>query len=119
MSRLRKSSTVLETARQRLIGLKQISPKPTLAPDLSPEAYETEINAFSVDQDKYNGNLAALDEEINALEAREQRLADLNQRMLAAIKGQFGPDSSEYEQVGGKRRSDRKRTARVAKPKTA
>jgi hypothetical protein len=32
--------------------------------------------------------------------------------MLAAAKAKFGPDSKEYEQVGGKRDSDRKKPAK-------
>ena len=39
----------------------------------------------------------------------------MNQRILAAVKAQFGPDSSEFELVGGVRRSDRKKPVRKAK----
>ena len=119
MSRLKRKSKVLETARQRLAGLKQITPKPTFAADLTPEIYEAEIKGVSDDQDRYNGVLAALDEQTNELEAREERLADLSQRILAAVKGLYGPDSSEYEQVGGVRRSDRKRPSRTKKAPVA
>jgi len=34
------------------------------------------------------------------LDDLEERLNVLNQRILAAIKAQYGPDSSEYELVG-------------------
>ena len=75
--------------------------------------------ALTEDLDAYNGELALLDERTNRLDAREQDLADLSQRVLAAVKGQYGPDSNEFEQVGGKRRSDRKRPARAAKKPAA
>jgi hypothetical protein len=96
----------------------QISPPPTLARDLTIESFEAEINGYSDDQDQYNGALAALDEQSNELDKRERRLADLNQRITSAVRGHFGPDSNEFEQVGGVRRSDRKRPVRTPKPVT-
>ena len=116
MARLKRSSVVLETARRKLAGLKQISPKPTFVSDMTLESYEGEIEGYSDDQDSYNGALAALDERANELDKREQRLADLNQRITAAVRGLYGPDSNEFEQVGGIRRSDRKRPSRKPKP---
>ena len=112
MSRAKRSSSVLELARQRLAGLKKISPKPTFAAPLSEEAYEAEIDGFSVEQNAYNGEVAALDERTNLLDARERVLDDLNQRIFAGIRSQYGPDSNELELVGGVRRSDRKRPVR-------
>jgi hypothetical protein len=119
MARLKRTSDVLEIARQRLAGLKEISPKPDFGKGLTLESYEAAIDAFRLEHDAYNGDLSALDERTNLLDQHEQDLADLNQRILAAAKAQYGPDSNEYEQVGGTRRSDRKRPERTAKPKTA
>ena len=118
MARQRRNSTILETARQKLAGLKQISPAPALPADMTVESFEAEINGYSDDQDKYNGTLAALDEQTNELDKRELRLADFNQRITYAVRGLYGPDSNEFEQVGGVRRSDRKRPARSRKPTT-
>ena len=115
MARQKRNSTILETARHKLAGLKQISPAPTLAHDLTAEAYEAEINGYSDDQDQYNGALAAMDEQTNELDKREQRLADFSQRITYAVRGLYGPDSNEYELVGGVRRSDRKKPARTTK----
>ncbi len=111
MARAKRNSKVLETARQRLAGLKQIS-QPNFGPTLTPEAYEAEITGFSDDQDSYNGDSAALDDKQNRLNTRESGLADWNQRILAAVKAQYGPDSSEFELVGGVRRSERKKPNR-------
>ena len=119
MSRPKRSSTVLELARQRLAGLKKISPKPTFAAPLSEETYEAEIEGFSDDQNAYNGDVAALDEKANLLDVRERVLDDFNQRIFAGIRSQYGPDSNELELVGGVRRSDRKRPARRANVKPA
>lgn len=38
-------------------------------------------------------------------------LSDLNTRALSAFRGIFGPDSSEYDQAGGVRTSERKKPA--------
>ena len=116
MARLKRKSEVLEAARRRLVGIQQISPAPTFGPGLTIEGYEAEIEGFMADQDAYNGDIAALDERNNLLDAREQRLADFSQRILAAVKAQFGPGSNEFELAGGVRRSDRKRPVRSKKP---
>ena len=47
MARLKRSSTVLETARQRLSGLKSITSRPNFGPALDLDQYEEETNAFS------------------------------------------------------------------------
>jgi hypothetical protein len=62
-------------------------------------------------------DLAALEAQL--LEVRDRRdelyLAawDKVKRMRAGIKGLYGDDSSEYELVGGTRRSERKRARRT------
>ncbi len=109
MARLRRSSTILETARQRLSGLKSITPKPDFGPALDIDQYEQDINALGTSLDKYNQTVSLLDQMQNALEADEAKLNDKSKRMLAATGAQYGPDSSQYEQVGGTRLSERKR----------
>jgi hypothetical protein len=65
----------------------------------------------------------AIREQINALELqltdlrnqRDERMLtiwDTIKRMRATVKGTYGDDSSEYELVGGKRLSDRKKGGR-------
>jgi hypothetical protein len=59
-----------------------------------------------------------LSEELTSKENQKTQLADdlneMNIRLRSAAKGYFGPDSSEYELLGGTRASDRKRPARKA-----
>src|SRR5215471_11546004 len=109
MARLRRNSPVLETAGRRLDGLKAIVPPPDMGKALTIEGYAAEVKEYSDTQDSYNLKLATMDDDTNHLDDLEERLSDLNQRVLAAIKAQYGPDSSEYELVGGVRRSDRKK----------
>jgi hypothetical protein len=112
MARLKRSSTVLEVARQRLSGLKSITPKPDFGPALSIEQYEQETEEFNTNLDKYNDLLSLVDRLSNELDAAEVQLRDKNRRMLAAVEAHYGPDSSEYESAGGTRTSDRKQPAR-------
>ena len=50
--------------------------------------------------------------EQHGVDADESELREWNKRILSATEAQFGPDSSEYEQVGGTRQSERKRPSR-------
>lgn len=119
MARSKRTSSVLELARQRLAGIKSISPLPDFGSNLKISDYEVDINALSNKLDSHNGLLSQVDESQNELEALERGVSDKSVRMLAAAKAGYGSDSSEYEQVGGTRKSDRKRpSSRKAKPPT-
>jgi hypothetical protein len=112
MARARRTSSILETAQQRLNGLNSITPAPNLGANLTPASFATAVTAFSTRLNSYNEHVAALDDEQNQLQVAEKELRDLNRRILSAVEAQFGPDSSEYEQVGGTRTSERRRTVR-------
>lgn len=112
MARLRKTSVVLDTARKRFSGLKSITPEADLGPQLTLPIYEGKITAFAGKLDAYNQALAALDDMLNDLESAESDLNEYNRRYLSATEAHYGPDSSEYEMVGGTRTSERKRPKR-------
>lgn len=109
MPRLKRGSNALEIARQRLAGLKSITPRPNFGPALDLDQYEQEINTYDTKLDQYNDTLSLLDRLQNDLVAGEAQLREKNQRMLAATKAHYGPNSNEYETAGGTRTSDRKR----------
>jgi uncharacterized protein YPO0396 len=112
MPRIKRGSTILETARLRLSALKTINPKPNFGPALDLEQYEQEIEGFSASLDEYNDTLSLLDRKQNDLRARETRLREKSHRMLAATKATYGPDSNEYENAGGTRVSEYKRNTK-------
>lgn len=114
MARTKRSSAILETARRRLAGLKSITPAPDFGGGLKLGIYEDDINSLSTLLDSYNERLSSLDQLQNQLQAAEAVLREKNGRILAAAEATYGPDSSEYEQAGGTRRSERKRSG----PKT-
>lgn len=56
-----------------------------------------------------------LDAALNLRDDSAGVLNGLNTRALSAIRGIFGPDSTEYEQAGGTRTSERKKSVRTKK----
>jgi hypothetical protein len=112
MARQRRTSAVLETARQRLAGLKQINPIPDFGGNLSAAGGDAIVGDISGELDSYNQNYAALDDQQNRLEAKEASGNDWSKRILAAVAAKYGTDSSEYEMVGGTRLSERKPRSR-------
>ena len=108
MARRKRTSAVLETARQRLAGLKSITPAPDFGPNLKLDDYEQEINDLSAKLDLYNEKLSGLDQLQNEIDGDEKNLRVKNGRMLSATEAHYGPDSSQYEQAGGIRTSERK-----------
>jgi hypothetical protein len=110
MARSKRTSSVLETARQRLAGLKSITPIPDFGPALKLASYEADITLFSGKLDSYNEKLSSLDSLQNEIDSLETAMREKNTRILSAAEAHYGPDSSEYEQAGGTRRSERKRT---------
>jgi hypothetical protein len=112
MSRLKRKSSVLETAQRRLAGLKGCTPAPAFGPGLTMGGYETEIQTFLTTLNNYNQKLAELDDLQNGLQALEAGLREKNRRMLSGAEAQYGPDSSQFEQAGGTRQSEKKKPKR-------
>lgn len=65
---------------------------------------------------KYNGLLDQADALKNKIEATEKVLLGRCSQVLSGGRSKFGPDSSEFEQLGGIRTSERARPVR--KPAT-
>ena len=112
MARLKKTSPVLETARQRLAGLKSFKTPADFGPNLTVAAYEAKSKSVSDSLDAYNSALAVADQLQNEFQAEEAELNEMNRRFLSAGEAHYGPDSSEYEMLGGTRKSERKRPKR-------
>jgi len=110
MARTKRTSSILETARQRLAGLKSITPALDFGSSLTLSDYEAEITELTNRLDDYNEKLSALDSLQNTIDSLEAGMREMNVRFLSAAEARYGPDSSEYEQAGGTRRSERKRT---------
>jgi hypothetical protein len=109
MARLKRTSAVLDAARKRLSGLKGITPTANLGANLTETIYEAKIDSVSARLGAYNQKLAELDQDQNDLQKEEAELNELNRRFLSAGEATYGPDSNEYEMLGGTRRSERKK----------
>lgn len=81
------------------------------------------LSADLAQADVIDTRIKALDAELTDL--RNQRDAlhlviwDKLKRLRSSIKGLFGDDSSEYEMMGGTRKSERKRPTRKTPPPAA
>jgi hypothetical protein len=115
MGRTRRTSKVLETAQVRAANIKHIDATLDLGGGLTVASFDAAIGAVQSKLADYNQALAAADEKSNTLDSSERMLRDLSERMLAGIGARFGKDSSEYEQAGGVRKSDRKFPPRKTK----
>jgi hypothetical protein len=116
MGRARRNSTVIENATKRANGIRAISLTLELGPGLSLSTFEQAITEARATLDDYNQTIAALDEKANRLTAAEKMVSELSARMLAGIGARYGKDSNEYEQAGGVRQSERRRTSRKTEP---
>jgi uncharacterized protein YukE len=112
MGRKKRGSRILEEAKARLNGLKNINPTLDFGNGLSVAAFEQAINSFSSKLDGYNQKLSEIDDDLNSLEENERTLKDLNGRFLAGTGAMYGKNSGQYEKVGGVRTSDRKRPSK-------
>lgn len=108
MGRVRRTSKVLETTQVRAASIKSISATLDLGNGLTVAAFDTAIANLQAKLADYNQALAAIDEKANTLALAEKEVRDLSERMLAGVAARFGKDSSEYEQAGGVRKSERK-----------
>ena len=87
----------------------------------NPKVTHTDFEKAKTTVEGFNSQIEDLRSQLNDLLNKRndsaKALAQLNTRALSAIRGIFGPDSSEYEQAGGTRSSERKKPVRTAKPK--
>jgi hypothetical protein len=112
MGRARRNSNIIENAASRANGIKAFSPTLDLGSGLTVAAFEQAIADARAKLDDYNQTLATLDEKANRVTAAEKSVSALSARLLAGIGARFGKDSNEYEQAGGVRQSERRRTSR-------
>ena len=109
MARLKTSSKTYEKAFRRIAAVKSIADNFDLGNGLTATDYEKSITDVKKAMDDYNTMLSIVDEKLNTLKDKEKKLKDWNERILVGVAAKFGKDSSEYEQSGGRRRSERRK----------
>lgn len=106
MAYKRRSSTVVDQANQRLIGIKQISPTPTFPAGISIAATEQKKQDIEALLLQYNSLLAQADQVLDRIVDGEKELRGMNTKLLTAVGLLYGKDSPEYEAAGGTRTSE-------------
>ncbi len=119
MATIQRESAELAAATKRMNGLTAIDPtgKLDLGNGHTMKSYQDQMGMVQANLEAYNKARKELDALKNTLDASEKVLGKKSSAILAAVGLKFTKDSSEYEQVGGVRDSDRKKAVR--KPKTA
>jgi ABC-type hemin transport system substrate-binding protein len=117
MSRLKRTSRILEKAQLRSAGLKSIVPSIKFDEDYSLEKLISSIEQLRNKLDVYNTALSAVDSSKTEIEEMEKNLSQLSEKMLMVVAIKYGKDSREYEMAGGVRNSDRIRKIRSSRLK--
>jgi hypothetical protein len=115
MARRKKVFTHYDQASTRLSALKSIDPVLDLGSNLTVPNYEAQILALRDKLSTYNTTLSTIDLLYNELNALEDALKDISERMLAGVAVKYGKNSNEYEMAGGTKKSERKRPVRNPK----
>lgn len=119
MGRMKRKSTIIEKASKRLAGLKAIDPTMDFGGGLTVAGFEAQLNSTRAMLDDYNQKMTVLDDLLNSLVKNEKELTAQYTRTLSAVAARFGKDSSQYEQIGGTRSSERKKPVRGARKAAA
>lgn len=121
MASVQRESAELQAATKRMNGLKAIDSTGQL--DLGNghtiEAYQGQLDEVKANLDAYNKARKELDALKNQLDDSEKALSKKSSMMLTGIGLKYTKDSSEYEQCGGIRASDRKKPVRKLAAKAA
>lgn len=118
MARRKRDSKVLGLLQKRIAGMQSIQPDLDLGAGLSVAALTKVHHALNGALAHYNKLLSDTDAALNTVQELETKARELAERTLAGVAAKFGKDSSEYEQAGGTRRSERKKPSSTgaAKP---
>ncbi|MDM9583715.1 hypothetical protein [Nostoc sp. GT001] len=117
MSRLKRTSRILEKAQLRSAGLKSIVPSIKFDENSSLEKLIESIEQLHNKLDVYNTALSMVDSSRTEIEEMEKNLSQLSEKMLMVVAIKYGKDSREYEMAGGVRNSDRIRKIRSSRLK--
>lgn len=114
MARRARKSPTLNAAKDREERIARFDPNLVVADNLSLVSYKTAIDALGATLAEYNGTLAKADVLLNKITKAEDDLRDQSERVLTAVASKYGKDSSEYEQAGAVRKSERKKPVKKA-----
>jgi hypothetical protein len=118
MPRLKRSSTGLAQAIQRLAGMGSLDQSRPFGDGLSLSEYNDRIQALQAQLATYNETLSVLDEMAENIAILEQDLRTYSEKMLMSVATRYGKDSLQYMQAGGTMRKRKNRRAKNAENST-
>lgn len=105
---------VSQEAQAVLEGWKRISP-PIVINGITPEGLEADLQTLASDLSQMDSLEAQITDLRNHRDSVSANIWDQVKRVRAGVKANFGDDSSQYEMVGGTRKSERKVPTRTKK----
>jgi hypothetical protein len=84
--------------------------------DLTEAQFKTMVDDFSTKRARVNDLRNQLTALVNGVNELGSQLTAIAVRARSVARGQYGPNSTQYEQLGGKRASERKPPKRKTKP---
>ena len=76
--------------------------------DLTKAQFSALLTAFNINRANVDGMRTQLTRGVNDLNEKGNQIVAVTVRARSVARGQYGPDSTQYEQLGGTRTSDRK-----------
>lgn len=76
--------------------------------DITLESFQAMVTSFKTKRGQTEGLRTQLTRSVNETNDLATGIAGVTTRGLSGIRAQFGPDSTQYEEAGGTRTSDRK-----------
>ena len=84
--------------------------------DVTLTPFKTRVAGFKTKRATVDDLRTQLTRAVNEVSDEAKAISAINTRALSGARAQYGPDSSQYEQLGGTRASERK--PRKKKPKS-
>jgi hypothetical protein len=109
MSRVKRTSKVLENATLQFSGFRSIDENLDYGKGFSVAEYEARINNLRTEIMQYNSLLSDLDEAGANIKSLEQSLKIYSENIRLTTQANYGKTSMEFQKVGGKVRKTSKR----------
>ena len=97
----------------KIVDVWTANPTFTLGP-VTLEIFKAQMAELQTAANAVESKRTELTGHINSRDAKSANVSELVTRARSGIRAAFGPDSTEYEQAGGTRRSERKPAKRKA-----
>lgn len=119
MARRKRNSSALARAERRIESLQSINASLDFGNELTLAAYANRIQELRSKLAAYNTALSAIDKLADDVNAVEQAVLEMSEKMLLGVGSRYGKTSQEYEMAGGSRRRISRRAASVPTPTSA